>query len=296
MIAQERTKEIPEKKVQLVKELSDLAKTKKTVMVCSIKNIPASQFQQIMKKLRGKAIIKVPKKNLIFKALDSSDDESIKKLKDEFGDSTALLFSDLDCFDLAMELAENKTPARAKAGQEAPEDIYVDKGPTDLPPGPAISELGALGLQVQIDKGKISIREGKVIVEKGKKISAEAANVMSKLDMKPFLLQFIPIVAFDTENKKLYFDIKIDKEEAIEGLKNAFGRALPFAVSIEYISDNTIRFLLQKAGTYSNKINRIVTGEPEPVAEVQTEDTQEEKEEKEEPKADAAEGLASLFG
>ena len=130
-------------KMNIVRELSELVKNKKTILIASIKNIPASQFQEIGKKLRGKAIIKVPKKKLIFRALDSSGNDVIKKLKEQIKDSVAILFSDLDCFDLALELIENKSPVKAKVGQEAPEDIEVSEGPTDLVPGPAISELGS---------------------------------------------------------------------------------------------------------------------------------------------------------
>ena len=65
-------------KVRIVEELNNLIKNKKTILVASIKNIPASQFQEIVKKLRGKAIVKVPKKNLIFMALDNSGKEVVK--------------------------------------------------------------------------------------------------------------------------------------------------------------------------------------------------------------------------
>lgn len=56
------TKKVPAYKIKTVKELSDLIKNKRTVLVASIKNIPGSQFQEISKKLRGKARVKVPKK------------------------------------------------------------------------------------------------------------------------------------------------------------------------------------------------------------------------------------------
>ena len=49
-----------EKKAVL--DLSKLLKEKKTFLIASIKNIPGSQFQEIVKKLRGKAVVKVPKK------------------------------------------------------------------------------------------------------------------------------------------------------------------------------------------------------------------------------------------
>ena len=240
--------QIPEKNISSVKEFSDLIKDKRTILIVSIKNLPASQFQEISKKLRGKALVKVPKKNLIIRAINDSKNEKVKQIKEYIGENIAILFSDLDSFELAHELVKNKSPAKAKSGQEAPEDIEVLAGPTDLMPGPAISELGALGIQIQIEKGKIAIKEPKVIVKKGKKISANAADVMNKLDMKPFSVGFIPLVAFDTKEEKLYLNININEEEAVNEMKNLFGRALAFAVSMGYSSKDTIKFLLAKAG------------------------------------------------
>ena len=85
---------IPKYKLDTVKELAELVKTKKTILIASIKNIPASQFQEIGKKLRNKAIVKVPKKSLIFMVLDSSEDKEIKKLREKIKDSFAIIFSD----------------------------------------------------------------------------------------------------------------------------------------------------------------------------------------------------------
>lgn len=249
---------VPEKKINMVKELSDLIKNKKTILIASIKNLPASQFQEIGKKLRDNVIIKVPKKNLIFRAIDESKNENVKKLKEQIKESTAILFSDLDSFDLASELIESKSPAGAKAGQEAPEDIEVQEGPTDLIPGPAISELGVLGIQIQIEKGKINIKESKVIVKKGEKISANAASIMNKLDIKPFSVGFIPLVAFDIKEEKLYLNIKIDKEETLKELKESFSKALAFAVEISYFSEDTIKFLIGKAGTHEKALEKLI--------------------------------------
>jgi len=252
-----RQNKIPEIKTKTVKELADLIKSKKTILIASIKNIPSSQFQEIVKKLRDKAIVKVPKKNLIFRAIDSSGNEAVKKLKDQFQDSVAILFSDLDCFELALDLEKSKSPAKAKAGQEAPEDIEIDAGPTDLVPGPAISELGALGIQIQIQKGKIHIKEPKIIAKKGEKISSGAANIMNKLDIKPFSIGFISLSAFDTKEGKLYLDIKIDREKTLEELKSAYGKSLPFAVEIGYATKDTIKFLIGKAGMHEKALEKL---------------------------------------
>ena len=267
-------KQIPERKLKSVQEISQLIKDKKTILIVSIKNIPASQFQEIGKKLRGKAIIKVPKKNLIFRAIDASSNKAVKKIKDQIGDSVATLFSDLDCFELAAELLKNKTPAKAKAGQIAPMDIEVEAGPTELVPGPAISELGAVGIQIQIEKGKIHIKEPKVIVKEGGKISQAAADIMSKLDIKPFSVGFIPVAAFDTKENKLYLEINIDPESVLKDLKTAYTKARSFAVEIGYTAEDTIKFLIGKAGAHEKALDSVM--EKEVVEEKKKEETKEE--------------------
>jgi large subunit ribosomal protein L10 len=290
-------KNIPKKKIKAVDDLKKLAKDSKTVLVASIKNLPASQFQEISKKLRGKAVVKFPKKNLIFRAIDETGNKTLDRLKEEFVDSSAILFSDLDSFDLAGELLKSKIPAKAKPGQEAPYDIEVEEGPTELVPGPAISELGALGIQIKIEKGKITIAKSKVIAKEGDKISQGASDIMAKLDIKPFSIGFIPLCALDLKDGKFYGEINIDPEGTIEKLKSAHGQALPFAVELGYPSKDTISFLLGKAAAHGNKLHRIHTGEPEPVVEAPVEVKEEVKEKvKEEPKVDAAAGLGALFG
>ena len=253
-----KTTQVSKKKKTLVSEFVELIKKKRTILVASIKNIPSSQYQEIGKKLRGKAIVKVPKKSIIFRALDDSGIEEIKKLKSQIKDSTAILFSDIDSFELAAELVGKKSPAKAKPGQEAPSDIEIPEGPTDLVPGPAISELGALGIKIQIEKGKIMIKEPKIIVKEGEKISHAAAEMMNKLGIKPFSVGFIPLAAFDATEKKVYVNISIDKEGIVKELKDSFFRASGFAVNISYISSDTINFLIQKAGRQEKAMTNLI--------------------------------------
>jgi large subunit ribosomal protein L10 len=286
---------IPEKKINTVKEISDLIKNRKTVLIASIKNLPASQFQEISKKLRGKAIVKVPKKNLMFRAIDESKNKDAVKLKEHVNDSVAILFSDLDSYELAGELLKSKTPSKAKPGQIAPFDIEVEAGPTELVPGPAISELGALGIQIQIEKGKIHIKAPKVIAKADSKISQGAADMMAKLDIKPFSVGFIPLSGFDTKTGTIYLEIKIDREGTIKELQTAYGKALPFAMEIGYVCQDTVKLMLQKASRQEKRLTRIISGEPE--LEVVEEKVEIKEEKKEEEKAPAAaEGLSALFG
>lgn len=253
----QKSTHVSEEKKKILENLKDLIKNKKTILIASIKNLPASQFQEIGKKLRGKAIVKVPKKNLIYRAIDTSDNKELKKIKPQITESVAILFSDLESYDLAGELLTNKSPAKAKPGQESPEDIKIEAGPTELLPGPAISELGAVGLQVQIQDGKIHIREPRVIVRKGQEISSNVADVMSKLDIKPFSIGFVPVAAFDTKEGKLYLELKIDREATIEELKAAYGKALAFAVEIGLPNSDTIKFIIGKASIHEKTLEAL---------------------------------------
>ena len=251
---------IPEKKIKAVEELVRLANSKRTILLASTKNLPDSKFQEIRKKLRETAVIKVPKKNIIFRAIDKIEKGAIKKLKEQISEDIAIIFSDLDCFDLAYELVKNKVPAGAKIGQETPMDIEIPAGPTDLIPGPAISELGALGIKIVIEGGKINIKEPKIIVKQGQKITENAVGIMNKLGIKPFTVGFIPLLGFDTKEEKIYFDIKIDPQGTIAELKYAFSKALPFAVSIGYVNKDTIKFLIRKAAMQEKALNNLVAG------------------------------------
>lgn len=260
-----RQNPIPESKKSTVKELAELIKSKKTIFLASIKSIPGSQFQEIVKKLRGKAIVKVPKKNIMFRAIDSSGDDAVKELKKQLTDSVAILFSDIDAFELASDLEESKSPAKAKAGQVAPLDIEIEAGMTELVPGPAISELGAVGLKTKVTSGKLEIIANKVIVEKGKKISQAVADVMSKLDIKPFSVGFITLAAFDTQEKKLYLGIKIDRQGAVENLKSVHGKALPFAVEIGHPTEDTIKFLIGKGARHGKSLEKFKGSDEKPM-------------------------------
>lgn len=252
---------VSSEKKKTVSELSKLAKESRTILIASIRNLPASQFQEICKKLRGRAVVKVPKRNLIIRAIDDVKDSEIKKIESEIKGDVAILFSDIDAFELAGELLRSKVPAKAKPGQEAPIDIEVQPGPTGLVPGPAVSELGALGIQIKIEGGKINISAPKKLVKKGEKISPAVADVMAKLDIKPFSIGFVPLAAFDNEAKIIYTNIKIDREETLHRLKSAYGKALPFAVNLGYPSKDTISFIVGKAGRHGNALKKLSTSD-----------------------------------
>ena len=295
-VEHDTTTHVSEAKKSKVKELSELMK-KKTVMVVSVKGLPSAQFQDIKKKLRAKAKIQVVKKSLVNFALDHSGVKELHDLVPYVEDSTAMLFSDTDAFEISGILANEKSPSKAKAGQIAPFDIEVKAGPTELIPGPDISALSAVGLAPKVENGKIAVMKDKVILQEGKTVTEAVASIMAKLDIIPFEVGLEPIAAFDGDDKKVYANIVIDKEAVTAELEYAFGRAIPFAVEINYPCAETLDSILGKAKAHEGIITRIVTGEPEPEVVVEEVAVEEVKEEvKEEKPVESAAGLSSLFG
>jgi large subunit ribosomal protein L10 len=285
---------VSEEKKRKVKELAEQMK-KKTVMIVSVKGLPSAQFQDIKKKVRSTMKIQVAKKSTIDFALDHSGIKELHELVPFVQEGTAVLFSNEDAFEVAGVLADQKSPAKAKAGQIAPEDLVVKAGPTDLIPGPDISALSSVGIKPKVEGGKIAIMMDHVLCKTGEVISDQKAAILAKLGIVPFKIGLEPVAAY--MNGKVYTGIKIDKPAMIAELESAYGRALPFAVEIGYVNDLTLDFLLARAKAHEGVINRIMTGEPEPVAVVAATSTQTQEETKPEgPKAESAEGLASLFG
>ncbi|UCD20746.1 MAG: 50S ribosomal protein L10 [archaeon] len=249
-------KKVNEQKKKLLEELINDIKNSKTVMIVSIENVPSLQFQRAKKELKDIARLKVIKKTILTRALNkiTSEKKGIDKLNEKTDGNFAILFSDKDAFEISADLNKGKQPAKAKAGQKAPEEIVVEAGPTDLPAGPAISQLSQFGIKAGVEGGKIAIKEKKVIAKKGETITQPMAELLSTLDITPFSVGVLPRAAYDSTNSKIYLDINVDPEVALEKLKEFSSEALGLAMKIEYLCKDTVKFILAKA---SNEVDML---------------------------------------
>ncbi len=256
-IKEKKIKEASDEKKKLVEDIAFKFKKNKTVLIVSTKSLPSSQFQSIKKNLRGKSEIVFAKKSLIIRAISSVEKGTLQNLKSRITADTAIMFSDIDSFELASILMDNQNPTKAKAGDIAPEDILVEPGPTDLVPGPAISELGAVGLKVAVEGGKLAIKNSMTIVKAGDKISEKVASVLGKLKITPMKIGFIPLCAYDSVSDKIYDNIKIDKKGTIDELRFSISKAFGFAVNMAYTTKETISFIIGKAAMQERALEKI---------------------------------------
>lgn len=177
-------------KKDLVNKLVDELLKYPVIAVVDVHGIAGQQIQSMRAKLRGEAYLKMTKNKLMLLAIEKAATQrsGLEGLKDVVHGQCALIATEKDPFKLYKQLDATMTAAPAKAGQHAPYDIMVRKGPTPFGPGPIIGELQKIGLPAAIEAGKIVIKKDTVLVKEGDPFSTEVASMLPKLGILPMIV------------------------------------------------------------------------------------------------------------
>ncbi|MBS3068753.1 50S ribosomal protein L10 [Candidatus Micrarchaeota archaeon] len=240
------------KKEAQVKKLVQWIGEKPVVAAIDIRALPDRLLQAARKKLRGKADIIVAKNSVIKKALESSKKASI--LSSEIKSPTALVLSDMTPYALFTFFKTNKSSVAAKPGQLAPFDIVVHEGETDLPPGPALSELKGAGINAQIKGGKIIVAKDSIVAKSGAKISDAVCKALSKLNIFPFEARLNMVAA--VEEGKVYGAsvLDIDQAQLFADLQNCLAQSFNVSYNCSYPTSQNIDALLKDAYSQGNNL------------------------------------------
>ena len=240
-------RKIPEAKLKAVEQICQLIKKQKIVGLVRMTGIPSRIVQKMRASLRGKATIKMVKKNLLEIALRklSKEKPNITKLMKHYSvGNYALILTDGDVFSLAKYLAENKMPAPAKVGQIAPKDVTIPEQNTGLPPGPIIGEFSSVGLPTRIVKGQIAILKDTVIIQKGEKIARHKVIVLARLGILPFETGLIIETAYDDG---VIFAEKYLMIDVLGLLSEACTQSQSLAIAANLVTPKTLPSLLLRA-------------------------------------------------
>src|SRR3989344_5025906 len=115
--AQQEKREVPAWKLDEVKTMEAFLKGKDVVGVISLEGLPSPQLQEIKKKLRGRADIRVTKSVLVKHALENLGRKELKQLEEHINGSVALLVSNESPFVTFNFIKKNKAKVAAKPGQ-----------------------------------------------------------------------------------------------------------------------------------------------------------------------------------
>jgi large subunit ribosomal protein L10 len=237
-------KEPRQEKIKAVEDFSELIRNYPVVGIISLYKTPASALQKIKKELKDKAVIKVAKKSILLFALEKAGKSNLKQFVTDY---PGLILTNINPFKLYLFLQKKKTPASAKPGDVAAKDIEVKAGPTDLPPGPAISTLTKVGIPAKVEAGKIAVVKDKVVLKAGEKVSLELASALQLLKMEPMEIG-LNVVVID-ENGIVYNrdQLFVDEEKLLNDIQLAIQNAFNLSINAEYPTKETIGFMLAKA-------------------------------------------------
>ena len=230
-------------KPKIVEDLKRLIESYSVVGILDMHKIPTKQAQKMRERLRSVAAFKMARKSLLKRALETAKPRLVEKL----GGEPALILSKENPFKLYRILKESRVPAAAKVNDIATKDIIIPKGPTPIPPGPAISGLQKIGLKTTVQQGKIAILQDKVAAKAGEPINADIVNVLNLLKMEPMEigLELIAAIEGDTVYDKSILDI--DTEDYVNGILLATQQAISLSLNTGYLIPETATMAVQKA-------------------------------------------------
>lgn len=292
-------KAIPQWKKEEVNSLVDLFKSNKNVAVIEVANLNDRQIQETRKVLRGKAVIRMSKKNLQLRAIEEYKRESKMSNLEEFAEKipgqSALCFTNMDIFELKKIFNENEWMVPAKPGEITPVDIWVPAGDTGLPTGQVISELNmTLKLPTRIQNDTIWIREDTRTHKAGDVVDVKQAAVLKKLGIKP-IESLIRIQSAWSDGEIIPEDILyMNLNQFKQDLTKAHREALGILFEIPVLFEDMTEEYLQKAVASANLLNAIIFGEGLQVTTKEKPKVEEKEPEEEEEEEQV--GIGGLFG
>ncbi|MAG45259.1 MAG: 50S ribosomal protein L10 [Nanoarchaeota archaeon] len=249
-------KEPSKVKLKEVELLKGLISKYKTIGLLDINNLPSPQLQIARKKIDGE--IRVTKKRLLRVVLKDMD-KGLEKLEGCLDNIVpTLILTNDSSFKLAKFLRQNKSQVAAKPGQIAPKDLVVPAGPTALPPGPIIGELGAAGIKASVEGGKVTVKEDSVVVKEGEMIKDNVADILGKLGVKPMEIGLNLVATFEDGSLFKRNILEVDDGVYVDKLKGIANEAMNLTVSVGYITKDNVQLVLRKVQSEVLALDKIV--------------------------------------
>ncbi|MBI2084195.1 MAG: 50S ribosomal protein L10 [Candidatus Aenigmarchaeota archaeon] len=237
-----------EKELRVLKQLLGMYNT---IGLVDMLKMPAKQLQEIKKNLGNEVVIKISKKSLLKMALEES---RFKPMIEHLPKQPALILSNSEPFAIFKKINSMRFKTYAKEGDVALSDVAVQPGPTELLPGPAISELQKVGIIAGVEGGKIAVKKASTILKRDAVISKDLAGVLRKLKIQAAEVKLKVDSFYDG---MLY---PRDVLEMVETYPKKLGEAiredLMFSINIGYPTKENIKYLIAKVNQQEIALKR----------------------------------------
>lgn len=196
----------PKRKVDYIARMNELLCTYSKVFIVNATHVGSKQFQDIRLALRGSAVVLMGKNTVMRKVINQlGADSPYANLLPEIVGNIGLVFVKDNMQHARDVIGEYVVPAPARAGVVANANVMVPKGPTGCDPSQT-SYFQTMEIPTKISRGQIEIQSDIHLVTKGTRVTAGQADLLQKLNIRPFTYGLAITRVFD--NGSLY-DVEV---------------------------------------------------------------------------------------
>lgn len=186
-----RSKAVPAKKLKYAENLIRLVNEYSRVLMVGVDNVGSKTVATLRKSMRGNCEFLFGKNTMVRKILsdyiEKEGRDELQNMIDIVKGNSGFCFTKSDVSEIRdIILTSTKVTCGAKAGQLSPVDVWVPAGPTGMEPT-MTSFFQALGIATKINRGQIDISDKVKLVELGSKVNLSQAQLLSKLNIRPFI-------------------------------------------------------------------------------------------------------------
>jgi large subunit ribosomal protein LP0 len=206
------------------------------VLVVGADNVGSNHMQQIRRALRAKgAVLLMGKNTMIRKAIRGhmSNNQSLEALLPLIRGNIGFVFTKGELSEIKKIIEANRVEAPAKTGAIAPCKVVVPAMNTGLEPTQT-SFFQALNIQTKIARGQIEITQDVNLIEEGQKVGASEANLLNKLNIKPFSYGLVLGQVYDHGSVYHYKVLNVTDQDILDkfnaGVRNIASLGLQIGV------------------------------------------------------------------
>jgi large subunit ribosomal protein LP0 len=230
-----------EKKKNYINQLQNLCEEYKKIIVVNADNVGSSQFAEVRKALRGRAIILMGKKTLMRKAINMYSDrnEQLKKILPFCRGNIGLVFTNDDLVEIKNIIVEHKVAAPAKQGSISPVRVIIPAQNTGMEPTKT-SFFQALNIATKITRGSVEILHDHVLLEPGDKVGNSEATLLQMMNIKPFTYGLTITQIYD--DGALYAPAVLDltEDDLMKKFQNAVSNVAAVSLEVGYPTEASI--------------------------------------------------------
>jgi len=205
------------------------------IIIVGADNVGSAQLAKIRRVIRGKAEILMGKNTMIRKAIRGhlENNKSLEALLPLVRGNVGFVFCKGDLAEIKKKITELKVAAPAKAGILAPNVVIVPAGPTGLEPT-MTSFLQALNIQSKITRGQVEIIQDVHLIKVGSKVGASEANLLAKLDIKPFSYGLSIVSVYDEGAIYDASVLDMTDDDVIKKFQNGVRNVAALSLAVHY--------------------------------------------------------------